>query len=733
MLLTSKKWHVSSSFAEKDTDALMGVLLKNRNIETPDQKEAFLADGDGVWHNPYDFKGMREAVDLIVSCMEAGRKVLVYGDYDCDGVTATSILVRYFRSHNVNVDYIVPHRAEHGYGLTENIIDKVLEAKPDLLITVDCGVTNLETVAALKEAGVMVIVTDHHTVKEEIPNADAVICAKRADNTYPFTDLCGAGVALKLIEALGRDQRYKVSGKIWKQSIELAGIATIADLVSVVDENRTIIKKAFKSMENPVNPGVRVMNEMLLDNGKKLDETFISFNFVPRINAAGRLYDSSDALRLFLEDDEKVVREAAYALGRENDERKQIESGVFAEAQAQVESPARPEEWQLTNTKGPIVVYGKNWHQGVLGIVAGKLSQYFRRSAIVFTDDPLDPGNVKGSGRAYGEYDLFGSLSKVAEYCVNFGGHRKAAGIVVAKDKMAQFMRALEKAACDDLISDEDETDEEDDDVLEINAEIPFEQLTYDTYKQVSVLKPFGIGNKKPVFCTRGLLIVDIQPMSEGVHMRMDLKKAGDMSDTIVSAVGFGMGQYLDILKAGDKVDLAYTMNEYTYRGRTSLSLHIEDIVPVYEDSFLWRKPGIAEELYRKGMAVEQIGKLAGGAAAMAGSAAGAPGAAGTGSATAGLIPDAECFKASYRVLYERCKNGISTADTLLLAKMIGVNSGLKITPFQTGRCLDIFSEAGLIKLGIVNPTRVCYSFIKDPAKADLKTTETYKRLCGNG
>ena len=713
MLLTSKKWHVASSFEKKDTDALMDVLLKTRNVNTSDQKQAFLADGDGVWHNPYDYKDMREAVDLIVECMSQGKKILVYGDYDCDGVTATSILVRYFRSHNCNVDYIVPHRAEHGYGLTGNIIDKVIESRPDLLITVDCGITNLETVAALKKEGVRVIVTDHHTVKDTIPDADAVICAKREDNTYPFTDLCGAGVALKLIEALGRDRRFKVSGQIWKQSVELAGIATIADLVSVVDENRTIIKKAFKSMAAPVNPGVRVMNEMLLDNGKKLDETFISFNFVPRINAAGRLYDSSDALRLFLEDDENVVREAAYALGRENDERKQIEAGVFAEALDQVESTSRPEEWQLTNTKGPIVVYGRNWHQGVLGIVAGKLSQYFRRSAIVFTDDPLDNSNVKGSGRAYGEYDLFGSLEKVSEYCVNFGGHKKAAGIVVSKALLPQFMRALEKAACEDVAFVDEDPDEEDDDVLEINAKIPFEQLTFEAYQAVSVLKPFGIGNRKPVFCTDDLLIVDIQPMSEGVHMRLDLKKPGDMSSDTVSAVGFGMGQYLDILKPGDRVNIAYSMNEYTYRGKTSLSLHLEDIVPVYEDTFLWKKPDIAEELYRKGMAVDQIGKLTG--------------------RSDGLIPDADCYRASYTVLYDRSKTGISTADTLLLAKMIGVNAGIDITPFQTERCLDVFSEAGLIKLGIVNTTRVCYSFIKDPKKADLKVTDTYKRLCGNG
>ena len=717
MLLTAKKWRTAASFDKEDTDVLIDVLLKARNIVTEEERRKFVMDGDGVWYDPFLFKDMDKAVDLICSTLDKNGKILVYGDYDCDGVTATSILVRYFRSHKADVSYIVPHRAEHGYGLTDNIIDKVLEVSPNLLITVDCGVTNIDTIALIKERGIGVIVSDHHNVKEELPNADAVICAKREDNTYPFRESCGAGVALKIVEALGRDGRYKVTGNVWRQAIELAGLATIADLVSVTDENRTIVKKAFKSMKDAVNPGVRIMNKLILDPGKKLDETFLSFNFVPRINAAGRLYDSSDALKLFLEDDEKAVTEAAEALGRQNEERKQIEAQVFSEAVAQIEDPNRPDKWLLTNTSGPIVVYGGNWHQGVLGIVAGKLAQYFRRSAIVFTDDSIDTGNVKGSGRAYGEYDLFAALEDISDKCVNFGGHKKAAGLVVEKKRLSEFMTALEENAVSKTMdSDKEDCTCGDEDDVEIDAQIPFEQVSFETLTRINVLKPFGIGNKKPIFSTKNLIISEIASMSEGAHIRLELTdgRPGG-SDKTISAVGFNMGQFYDLLKVGDRVDIAYTMNEYTYRGNTSLSLYLEDIKPLFKDSFIWKKADIAEDLYRSGMPLDQISKLA------------------KSSAEKVFIPSKNHYAACYKVLADKCGNGISTADVTLLAKLVTELSSTEITPFQLERCLDVFSEAGIMKLGRPCSLRVCFSILPSDGKVSLKSSDTYMRLSADG
>jgi len=489
MLLISKKRHCVSEEKYSDTDALFEALLKIHKIDTPEAREDFLTDSGGELYDPFLYNDMRRAVDIICDSMSRGGKILVYGDYDCDGVTATSILVRYFRSHNVDVSYIVPNREEHGYGLTRNIMDEVLARNPQLVITVDCGITNIDTVLELKERGIKVIVSDHHNVQDDLPKADAVICAKRADNTYPFTDLCGAGVALKIVQAMGTDKRFPVSSGVWRQAIELAGIATIADLVSVVDENRTIIKKAFISMKNPVNPGIRAMNKLLLETGncRKLDETFISFNFVPRVNAAGRLYDSSQALKLFLEDDENAASEAAVELGRQNDERKAIEAKVYEEAVSQLEADDRPEEISLAKTHGPIVAYAPTWHQGVLGIVAGRLAAHFRRTAIVFTDDTIDSQNIKGSGRAYGDFDLFGSLEKVSDILVNFGGHKKAAGVTLKRDRLSEFVRAIEKTAPED-----DKCGEEED--LEITADLDSKIINFDTFNMISLFKPFGIG-----------------------------------------------------------------------------------------------------------------------------------------------------------------------------------------------------------------------------------------------
>ncbi len=712
MLLTSRKRHYVNEEVFSDADALFEVLLKSRGINTPKEREDFLQDQGASLYDPFLFNDMTKAVDLICEAMEGHHKILVYGDYDCDGVTATSILVRYFRSHNCDVSYIVPNREEHGYGLTGNILDEVLEKKPELLITVDCGITNIDTVSELRKQGIKVIVTDHHNVQDELPDADAVICAKRKDSTYPFADLCGAGVALKVIQAMGVDRRFPVSKSIWCQTIELAGIATIADLVSIVDENRTIVKKAFISMRNPVNPGIKVMNNLLLEQAgsRKLDETFISFSFVPRVNAAGRLYDSSSALNLFLEDDEDKAYEAAVSLGQQNDERKKVEAQVYEEATRQIDDERRPDEWSLARTKGPIVAYAPGWHQGVLGIVAGRIATHFRRTAIVFTDDSIDSANVKGSGRAYGDYDLFEALGRVSEHIVNYGGHKKAAGVTVKRDHIGEFMKALEEDTVKNSNPDDDSDDE-----LEITAVLAPNILDLDTYEVVSRFKPYGIGNKKPVFETRGLVVSGIYDMTEGAHIRLELTDPSDSQGGTISVVGFGMGIYTKLLKPGDTIDIAYTMNEYTYRGKTSLSLYLEDIKIAGSKGFLWEKPDIAEDLYRNGMDLNQIGKLA------------------KTEPSIGLIPSEVTYLACYQILKNECKGETSYADTPLLAKMISLKSGVEVTPFQVARCLEVFSEAHLVKLGVLSSVRVCFRFLKVEGKTDLKQSAVYMRLLEHG
>jgi len=711
MLLTTQKWRSAFDDTFVSTESLFEALLNKNGIDTIQKREDFLNDKGAELYDPFLYNDMHKAVDLICEAMAGHKKILVYGDYDCDGVTATSILVRYFRSHGCDVSYIVPNREEHGYGLTKNILDDVYDIDPYLVITVDCGITNIDTVAELRSRGIKVIVSDHHNVQEELPDADAVICAKRKDNTYPFIDLCGAGVALKIVQAMGTDRRFPVNGDVWRQAIELSGIATIADLVSVVDENRTIVKKAFISMRDPVNPGIRVMNNLILEKSasRKLDETFISFNFVPRVNAAGRLYDSSSALDLFLEDDEDKAYEAAVKLGQQNEERKQIEARVYEEATRQVDDERRPDEWSLANTKGPIVAYSSDWHQGVLGIVAGRLASAYRRSAIVFTSDPIEPGLIKGSGRAYGDYDLFAALGRISDKIINFGGHKKAAGVTIRKDGLIDFMKALEA----DAVSLE--SSGENDDVLEITAKLDFDIINFDTYNAICKFKPYGIGNRKPVFETDGLVVTAINDMTEGAHIRLDLAKADGDSDKTVSAVGFGMGLFSKLIKPGDVISIAYTINEYTYRGKTTISLYLEDIKLDADKSFLWQKPDIAEDLYKNGMELDQIAKLA------------------KTTAKESLIPSKVDYLACYQIIKNECKGETSYADLPLLARLVSGQSGVNVNPFKVARALEVFAEAKLIKLGVLSSQRVCFRFLKTEGKTDLKRSEVYMRLLSYG
>lgn len=707
MLLTSKLWNCELTIDESNSEFLVDELLEQRGIDTDDKKDDFVNENPKEWYDPFLFQDMKKAVDIIVESMSLDEKILIYGDYDADGVTATSILVRFFRSHNCNVEYIVPQRAAHGYGLTDYIIEDVFKVNPGLLITVDCGISNFDTISKIRERGIKVVVTDHHTVQDRLPEADAVVCAKRLDNTYPCVDLCGAGVAMKLVEALGKDGRYCVQNNVWRQVIELAGIATIADLVPVVGENRTLVKKSFQSMRNASNLGIKVMNELLLDSDKKFDETYISFVFVPRINAAGRLYDSSDALTLFLSDDRNEVKKAADALTAQNEERKTIEAKVFEEAKAQVENANRPKEWLLTNTKGPIVVYAKNWHQGVLGIVAGKLSQHFRRSAVVFTDDGLNSENVKGSSRSYGEFDIYHAIEYASEYCVNFGGHKKAAGLVVQKKNIGKFMKALEEYA----VNNSEEGSEKDE--LQIDAILPSDLVSMELHDELRQLSPFGLGNAKPVFVTKNLLVSNIQFMSEGAHIRLDLydvDRDPEMKN-VISAVGFGMGNYASLIKIGDKVDIAYTMNTFNFRGNNTLSLHLMDLKPILPETILWKQPEIIEQLYKSGLALDQIVKIK------------------RGIEVSELIPSQEHYTEIYMCIKKTFGAGVSIVDCDLFAKMVQITSGKTITPFQIKRCLDVFHEAGIIELGGITSNRVCLNLCEVKEKVDLKTTPTYMRL----
>lgn len=720
MILTSKKWHSDLELRSADVDTLLDKIVEARGIDTDEKKKDFFSDNPTVWHDPFLFKDMDKAVEIIVESIAKRERILIYGDYDADGVTATTILVRYLRSHGCDVDYLVPHRAEHGYGLTDYIINDVLAKKPGLLITVDCGISNFETIKVARDSGIKVIVTDHHMVQEHVPDADAVICAKRPDNEYPCPDLCGAGVAMKLVEAMGRDGRYKVFPNVWRQVIELSGIATIADLVPVRDENRTLVKKCFQSMANPANLGVKVMNQMLLDNDKKPDETYISFVFVPRINAAGRLYDSSDSLKLFMEDDPVLVKEAANALTRQNDERKEIEAKVFQAAKEQVENVNRPVKWQLTNIRGPIVAYGKDWHQGVLGIVAGKVAQHFGRSAIIFTEDGLDTDSVKGSARSFGEFDIYNAISHISDDCVNFGGHKKAAGLVVKKDKLPDFMNDIEKYTVELLNKQQEEgiEVEQQEDVLDVDAFISSDMINMNSYEKLLKMAPHGLGNAKPVFATRNLKIYNVTSMSQGAHLRLDLyDHVNDPTmNNLISAVGFGMGMFTNMLKVGDVVDIAYTMNLYTYYGNESLSLHLSDIKPVFADGILWNKPDSLEKLYASGLPLNQMVKLIKDDSRKV-------------DVNLDLIPSKEQFAGVYKTISNFCNSGFSIMDAVLLARMTEVYTSTRITPFQVLRCLEVFDEAQMITLGRVTSTRACFCLRDNGQKCRLSETNAYKKL----
>jgi single-stranded-DNA-specific exonuclease len=380
----------------------------------------------------------------------------------------------------------------------------------------------------------------------------------------------------------------------------------------------------------------------------------------------------------------------------------------------QLENPDRPEKWSLTNTCGPVVVYGKNWHQGVLGIVAGKLAQYYGRSALVFTDDATEPGCAKGSGRAFGEFDLFKCLEGISDKLVNFGGHKKAAGMLVRKEGMGAFMEALEDEAKRISEAGGADASEDADNSIEVECELDPSAVNFDSYREICRLRPFGIGNSKPNFVTKDLVIREIGTMSDGAHLRVELTDSTGKNS--LSAVGFGMGSYYNLLRSGDKVDICYTMNEYTYRGETTLSLHLNDIIPEPSEGFMWKKADIAEKLYSSGLEPSQISKMAHGEDIIP-----------------QMVPGPEHFAECYKIIDKYAGNSLSTVDCVLLARLINNNSETFITPFQTKRCLEVFADCGLLRLREITPTRLCFNITSGGKRVKLSDSEVYRKVTNVG
>ena len=545
-------------FAKKfGMSLVMAVVFLNRGIDTEEKLKNYLKKPLESIYNPMLLPGMEKACDRIKKALENGEKITIYGDYDADGVTSTSILYMFLAENGANVDYYIPDRFSEGYGLNIMAVNKISKSGTKLLITVDCGIVSTGEVQLAKAQGMDVIITDHHTCREELPKAVSVINPKRADSSYPFSGLAGVGVAFKLV--LGLAIKLGMNTRdVFMEYVDMVALGTIADVVPLIDENRVIADKGINSIEHTNNKGIRALMDLAGAGGKSIDANSVAFFASPRLNAAGRLENASISVELMICDDEERAKEIAEHLDSLNLERKEIEQKIFEEAYKQAE--------EMGEDKLVYVISGENWNHGVIGIVASRISELFYRPCILIS---VENGNGKGSGRSVPEMNLFDALSSCEDVLTAFGGHSQAAGLSISADKIEEFSKKINEFAKKNI------------DVstlvpkLLIDCNLSGASVTIKAAKMIESLAPFGEGNELPVFSMRDLKVIASQSMGvDKKHLRVRLSDGSN----VFNAVGFGMGELSEKLIPGTLVSVAFNMNINTYQGSESLQLILKDI-----------------------------------------------------------------------------------------------------------------------------------------------------------
>ena len=560
----NKKWECYNNNIEEvqkiaknfNVSNLLATILSNKNISSENEIEKFLNPTRNDFYDPFLMPDMKIAVDRILEAMSKKEKIIIYGDYDVDGITSITVLKQFLEDRGIEVGQYIPNRLNEGYGLNKKAIEEIVKQKYTLMITVDCGISGVEEVEYANSLGIETIITDHHEQGEEIPNALAVVDAKRKDNKYPFNQLAGVGVVFKLIQALGIC--LGLEEKEYLKYLDLVCVGTISDIGPLVDENRVIAKLGLKLVQVTKNIGLKTLLDTV--GYKKIDSITISFGVAPRINACGRMGFQNEALDLFLTKSEKEAMEISDRLNEYNRERQDTEKKIFSEALQKIEKSEKD--------KPCIILGSENWHHGVIGIVASKVTDmYFKPSILICFED----GIGKGSGRSVPGFDLHEALSKCDKYVEKFGGHSMAIGITVTQDNFNKFKEEFEEYTKN---SDIDKIVP----IIYIDQEVTLKDINLKAAKELQLLEPFGEGNKMPLFLYKNLRIDSIRALSEGKHLKLTLKD----DNYIIDAIGFNMGALANEYLIGDKIDVVGTLEINSFNNVEKIQINLKDVRKSY-------------------------------------------------------------------------------------------------------------------------------------------------------
>ncbi len=558
----NKKWEyrkidqkkVKEISDEFHINELISSVLVSRGLINEEDVRIFLEPTRDDFYDPFSLPDIEEGTDRIIKAINNKEKVIIYGDYDVDGITSTTVLKKFLDGRGLNVDTYIPNRLKEGYGLNKKAIDEIASKDYTLIITVDCGISSIEEVEYANSLGIEVIITDHHEPLDKLPNAVAVIDAKRKDNKYPFNQLAGVGVVFKLIQGLSK--KLCLEDKEYLKYLDLVCIGTISDIVPLVDENRVIAKLGLKLVAMTRNLGLKGL--LKISGYTQIDSNTVSFGIAPRINACGRMGHEEDALKLFLSEDINEVKELTKKLNEYNKIRQDTEKEIFKQA---IEMIDKNKEYN----NNAIVLGHEGWHHGVIGIVSSKITEmYFKPSILIcFEED-----EAKGSGRSVPGFDLHEALCSCSNHLEKYGGHEMAVGLSLKKEEFNNFKKEFEEYANKENVKEITP-------IIYIDVQITEKDFNFNTIEELKLLEPFGEANKKPLFVYKGLKIDSIRAISEGRHLKLTLK---DKNKTI-NAIGFNMGNLAQDYLIGDKIDIVGYLEINHFNGTDIIQLNLKDIM----------------------------------------------------------------------------------------------------------------------------------------------------------
>ena len=532
-------------------DEFTAKLLLSKNIQQ-DKVENYLNPDIQKLYDPFLLNDMEKMVERIIKAKESKEKVAIYGDYDVDGITSITLMYSFLRDFGLDITYYLPDRQEEGYGLNKNAIYSLKEKGITLIITVDCGISAVEEVEYANSLGLDVCITDHHECSLILPNAYSIVNPKRQDSTYPFSSLAGVGVSFKVLDAITK--KMNMPEEEYLKYLDVVAVGTIADIVPLVDENRIITANGLKMLNNTKNEGLKAL--MKVARITTVDSDNVSFGLAPRINASGRMADATVAVKMLLSTNPIEAYNYAKVLDEQNIQRQEVERKIYEEAIERIEKE------QLEKRKS-IVIEGKNWHQGVIGIVASKLTEKYLKPVILLS---YDGEKAKGSGRIPQGISLYEALTECSEYLTAFGGHELAAGLTLETKNIAKFKevfeQVIEKMKPDDFVRN-----------IDIDFEVNKSEMSFVTIEKIERLSPFGQKNKRPVFVYKNLKVVSVSTLKDNKHLKFRLQDA----DFMVDAIFFKAGDRRDEVIVSDKIDVVMTMAINEFLGNRSIQFFVVD------------------------------------------------------------------------------------------------------------------------------------------------------------